>query len=118
MILESKNKLIWWAYLPERMLSDKIPDQTNLCKIFWRTVFLTPLFTLFFGAFAIATCWIWIPIVLVIKVKPIGDFYDRVLNRVSEKRKKSVVFAYLKSLKDKTCVIVDIERDAGSTHTI
>lgn len=108
MTFERKDKLVRWAYLPERVMHDTYNTQTNLCSLFWRTTFLVPIFVVVFGILAAVTVWLWLPIVLVVKVKPIGDFYDRMLTKVSEKRKHSVVWAYLKSLKNKTCVIVNI----------
>jgi hypothetical protein len=109
MTLLSNSKLIRWAYLPERIMHEhRSTVQTNLCNLFWRSAFLVPTFLIVFSVLAIATIWVWLPIVLVCKVKMIGDFYDRRVCMLCEKKKNSVVWAYLKSLKEKTCSIVHI----------
>lgn len=105
--MKIKKTSLWirWAYLPELLVryAEDLPDRTDLCSIFWRSVLLTPM--------VVVVLVILSPLILLVlgncwcMVKIEGTKLDKFLTK---KRDGGVMVAILKDIKHKTCTMVEI----------
>lgn len=110
MKLSSDSKIIKWAYFQEQ--DYMIPEQTNVCFLFWRSFFLTPLkailIAFMFVVFSPMIGWCWL------KKKGYLDFLDMQIPlrfpSVPKKELLSLGWQRAKDWKSGVCTIVEIER--------
>jgi hypothetical protein len=116
MEISHNNPVIWLAYLPQK-LEDKfnwdfnvrnIPERISLCKIFWRSLFIPPIFliVILLGlAFTIVFSPVWILCWLFTETE-IGYKVENAFARI----KTSGLVEVFRSFKNRVCPIVEIKK--------
>lgn len=111
MKLSSQNWLIRYAYSPDWFLHDKDrgpyepPVRTNLCRLFWRTLFIPPIFWLIF----IPACIIMSPCFLLAYLVEVKLPKTKIRNKIKSLATESLVATAIRDFKNKTCTIIEIE---------
>lgn len=91
--MSSKSLLVQWAF----SLENKIPDRTSVCEIIFKAFIQMPILWFFAGIVLIISC-------------PFFIFDDFVLPRFLGKFKRSFIYAAIQDFKNKTCIMVEIEK--------
>ncbi len=99
----------YWVFLPTTVFESNIPRHTNLCKVFWQTVLVTPIFvalSIAIGPLILAGAGlIWVC------TKVATWIGDKIGFSQATEDKVDVVFDYLSARKKKVCPLITIERD-------
>lgn len=108
LILSRNSWLFKWAYLPERITDQYIPERSSVCPIFWRVILGVPMFVII-GTFIVSVTF------------PLALAYQAISKYLKVKRGLNLEYALTRPLEDtfvwqrilaikhKVCPIVRIE---------